>query len=109
MTPKQKPYRIDFAEAIRKHLGAIDGRLHRDIFDTIDEQLRHQPSVETRNRKPMERPTSWGIGMWELRFGPSNELRVYYKIDEKQHIVNIVAIGVKVRNRLVVGGQEVEL
>ena len=109
MTPKQKPYRIDFAASIREHLGAIDGRHHRDIFDTIDEQLRYQPSVKTRNRKPMERPTSWGIGMWELRFGPNNELRVYYKFDEKEHIVSIEAIGIKVRSRLIVGGQEVEL
>jgi hypothetical protein len=46
---------------------------------------------------------------WEIRFGPDNRFRVLYDIDEENHAVQIVAIGEKEGNRLIVGGEEVEL
>jgi hypothetical protein len=36
-------------------------------------------------------------------------LRVFYNIDSEAGTVEIVAIGVKERNRLLIGGEEVEL
>ena len=42
----------------------------------VDEQLKYEPLVETRNRKPME-PNS--LATWELRIG---NLRVYYDVEE---------------------------
>jgi len=74
------------------------------VFDAVDEQLAHQPGIETRNRKPMRpNPTA----PWELRIG---ELRVYYEIaDEPDNVVTIVAVGVKDRNRVLIGGREIEL
>jgi len=60
--------------------------------------------VETKNRKPM-RPNP--LASWELRIG---KLRVYYDIEEEaENVVYIVAIGVKERNRVWIGGEEVEL
>jgi hypothetical protein len=70
----------------------------------VDEQLADQPAVETRNRKPM-RPNP--IAPWELRIG---KLRVYYDIEEQpEKLVTILAIGVTERNRVRIGGEEIEL
>jgi LuxR family maltose regulon positive regulatory protein len=41
------------------------------IRQSIEQQLIHQPGVETRNRKPLQRPASIGAD-WELRCGPNN-------------------------------------
>ena len=72
--------------------------------DTIAGQLTYEPTVVTRNRKPM-RPNP--IAPWELRIG---ELRVYYDIElEPQLIVNIRAIGVKERNQVIISGEIVYL
>jgi mRNA-degrading endonuclease RelE of RelBE toxin-antitoxin system len=47
------------------------------------------------------------IASWELRVG---DLRVYYEVDdEPEPIVFINAIGIKRRNRVWIGGEEVEL
>ena len=44
---------------------------------------------------------------WELRIG---DLRVYYEVkDDPERIVVVKAIGVKERNRVLIGGEEVEL
>ena len=43
----------------------------------------------------------------DVRIG---ELRVYYEIaDEPDNVVTIVAVGVKDRNRVLIGGREIEL
>jgi len=74
------------------------------VFDGVDEQLEHEPGVETRNRKPM-RPNP--LAPWELRI---EELRVYYEIEEQpEQVVTIVAVGVKDRNRVLIGGKEIRL
>jgi len=46
---------------------------------------------------------------WEIRFGPGNRFRVLYDIDEEPRVVRIMAIGEKQRERLFVGGEEVQL
>jgi mRNA-degrading endonuclease RelE of RelBE toxin-antitoxin system len=47
------------------------------------------------------------LAPWELRIG---ELRVYYEIAEDPgRVVTIVAVGVKDRNRVLIGGKEIEL
>lgn len=73
-------------------------------MDTVDKQLTRQPIVETKNRKPM-RPNP--LASWELRIG---KLRVYYDLEEEpEKVVYIIAIGVKDRNRVWIGGEEVDL
>jgi len=68
--------------------------------------LIHEPDVVTRNRKPVRAPAAFQAE-WELRFGPNNRFRVFYQIDHASREVRIVAIGVKERNRLFVGGEEI--
>jgi len=47
------------------------------------------------------------LASWELRIG---KLRVYYDIEEEsEKVVYIIAIGVKERNRVCIGGEEVDL
>ncbi len=93
---------------VRAHLRAIERRHHSLIRETIEEQLRFEPDTETRNRKPLQWPSESGAA-WELRFGPTNRFRVFYAIDHERREVRILAIGVKERNRLIVGGEEIEL
>lgn len=42
-------------------------------------------------------------------FRPDNRFRVFYEIDHESRKVHILALGVKDRSRLLIGGQEVEL
>jgi mRNA-degrading endonuclease RelE of RelBE toxin-antitoxin system len=97
-------YLIEYSPEVEGHLRGLTARQRATVFDAIDQQLTHQPSVETRNRKPM-RPNP--VAPWELRIG---NLRVYYDIEEEpDRRVTIMAIGVKDRNRVRIGGEEVEL
>jgi hypothetical protein len=60
--------------------------------------------VETRNRKPM-RPNP--LAGWELRRG---NLRAYYDVEEgTARAVSIRAVGVKLRNVVHIGGEEIQL
>ena len=84
---------------------AIDREHHPIIRQAIDDQLSYTPDKQTRNRKPLEAPAPFAA-TWELRFGSNNRFRVFYEIDEKQKAVNILAIGTKDRNRLLIAGEE---
>ena len=74
----------------------------------MEDRLSHEPDVETHNRKPLVRPVSFDAD-WELRFGPKNRFRVFYTIDHNASEVHILAVGVKLRDRLTIDGKEVEL
>ncbi len=44
---------------------------------------------------------------WEFRIG---DIRVYYEIaEEPETVVTILAVGVKDRNRVLIGGKEIQL
>jgi mRNA-degrading endonuclease RelE of RelBE toxin-antitoxin system len=62
-------------------------------------------TASTRNRKRLETPAPFDA-TWELRFGTDNRFRVLYEIDDVKKAVNILAIGIKDRNRLLIGGEE---
>jgi len=96
------PYRIEYSPEAVDHLRGLAVRDQRAVVDAVDEQLAHQPLVETRNRKPM-RPNP--IAPWELRIG---RLRVYYEVEsEPDSVVTVLAVGVKERNIVRIGGEEV--
>jgi hypothetical protein len=78
------------------------------IHAAIHEQLVFEPETETRNRKPLQQPVTLGA-TFELRFGPDNRFRVLYTVEHEHRKVRLLAIGVKDRNQLVIGGEEVEL
>ncbi len=97
-------YDLDFAPETLDHLDAIERKYHRFIEQAIDEQLSYTPDRKTRNRKPLEQPAFGAT--WELRFGPNNRFRVFYRVLWAEQVVWIAAIGVKEGNRLFVGGEE---
>src|SRR5262249_46946067 len=97
------PYRIIYAEEVRDHLRSLTARQRTMVLDGIAEQLTHEPTTETRNRKEML-PNS--LASWELRMG---DLRVYYDVTEDPQTVTVVAIGIKERNRVLIGGRERQL
>jgi mRNA-degrading endonuclease RelE of RelBE toxin-antitoxin system len=101
-------YKLVYAPQVKQHLKAIEPKYFPLIRTKIETQLRLEPTVETRNRKPLKQQADFE-GEWELRFGPENRFRVFYAIDIENHEVDILAIGVKKGNRLFIGGEEVEL
>jgi mRNA-degrading endonuclease RelE of RelBE toxin-antitoxin system len=97
-------YAIVFSPVTILHLRMITARQRRLVFDAVQERLSYQPGVETRNRKPM-RPNP--LAPWELRV---EECRVYYDVvDEPEPVVTVLAVGIKVRARVIIGGEEVRL
>ena len=99
-------YSLVYAPEVRAHVDAIDRRFHRQLRETIQEQLSFAPQQETRNRKPLERsPGPYGA-TWELRFGPENRFRVFYEVVAETRQVWILAIGIKDRARLFIAGKE---
>jgi mRNA-degrading endonuclease RelE of RelBE toxin-antitoxin system len=107
MTPEQR-FELVYAPQVKKHLKAIERRYYGLIRREIEARLQFEPDVETRNRKPLKRPVVFEAE-WEIRFGPNNRFRVFYEVGREQGAVYILAIGVKERNRLFIGGEEVEL
>jgi hypothetical protein len=105
---RNPPFAIVYDAEIRRHLRAVESQYHSLIRSRIEEQLSFDPEVETRNRKPLRQPAPFEA-TWELRLGPSNRFRVLYGVDHSQRQVQIQAIGVKMGNRLLVGGKEIEI
>jgi mRNA-degrading endonuclease RelE of RelBE toxin-antitoxin system len=105
---KKPPCVLIYNPEVSRHLAAIEAKYHSLIRTTIEEQLKLEPERVTRNRKPLRRPIELGP-RWELRLGPDNRFRVFYRVDVEQGQVRILAIGVKERNRLYIAGEEVEL
>jgi mRNA-degrading endonuclease RelE of RelBE toxin-antitoxin system len=104
---KRAPFTLIFAPEALEHLDAIDRKHHALLRRVIREQLAFTPAEETRNRKPLDEPAPFDAG-WELRCGPDNRFRVFYDVDADSPTVSILAIGVKDRSRLMIGGEEYE-
>jgi mRNA-degrading endonuclease RelE of RelBE toxin-antitoxin system len=98
------PYRIEYSPEAEAHLRFLTARQRATVLDSVDEQLLHEPTVETRNRKPM-RPNP--LAPRELRIG---KLRVYYDVEEEPGaVVHIRAVGIKERNQVRIGKEVIEL
>src|SRR5205809_6743438 len=108
MMTRRQPYVLTYARGVTKHLKSIDAKYDSLVRAKIEEQLLFEPNVETKNRKPLRQPAPFGAE-WEIRFGPDNRFRVLYDIDEEARVVQIMAIGEKEKERLLIGGAEVEL
>ena len=107
MTPRRR-FELEYAPLTQVHLQAIEPKHYSLIRKTIEEQLPFEPDVETKNRKPLKRPAGFGAH-WELRLGPDNRFRVFYRIDYELLQVTILAIGEKRGERLMIGGEVVRL
>src|SRR5262245_10590498 len=104
----KKTFTIRYAKQVFEDIRAVEKQHHSLIKEAIETALTFEPDVETINRKPLIRPTSIGSS-WELRCGPDNRFRIFYTIDFDHFQVNILAIGMKVRNVLYIGGKEFKL
>jgi mRNA-degrading endonuclease RelE of RelBE toxin-antitoxin system len=96
-------YTIQFSPEALEHLAGLTANQRSTVRSAIEKNLKHEPSKQTRNRKLLRRNE---LAAWELRVG---DLRVLYDVDEPTHVVDIRAVGVKDGNRLLIGGEEVDL
>lgn len=96
-------YAIEYSPEAVSHLRGLTARQRRTVVDKVERQLTQEPLVPTRNRKPMRANP---LAPWELRVA---SLRVYYEASERRRTVWIRAVGVKHRDRVVIGGEEIEL
>jgi len=101
-------FRLVYDRNVLDHLRAIERKHHRAIRDAIETKLSHEPMTESRNRKPLSRPSALGDA-WELRCGPDNRFRVFYRADTSACEVRILAVGEKKGSRLYLGSKEFEL
>lgn len=100
---RRPPYRIEYSPPAGDHLTALTARQRTTVLDQVDSLLLHEPTVVTRNRKRLQ-PNP--LAPFELRIGA---LRVYYEVDEDRRIVEVRAVGIKVRDRVFIGGEEIKL
>src|SRR5262249_23992260 len=99
-------YDIRFTDEVGEHLDALTAGQNKAVFEAIEKQLLHEPTRKTRNRKPMDPAKRTYIAPWELRAG---NLRVYYGVEEDpKPTVVILAVGIKVRERVRIAGKDVE-
>lgn len=97
-------YTIEYSPETLVHLRGLTARQRATVLGTVEIQLAQEPTVETRNRKPM-RPNP--LAPWELRIGA---LRVYYDVEESpDRRVLIRAVGLEERNRVRIGRKEFEI
>jgi len=101
---KNVPYGIEYSPEAVDHLAALTARKSATVLDVVGRQLRHEPTRATRNRKVLRANP---VAPWEPRIG---ERRVYYEVrEEPERAVVVKAVGVKERDRVRIGGEEVEL
>jgi mRNA-degrading endonuclease RelE of RelBE toxin-antitoxin system len=96
-------YNIEYTENALRDLEWLRKAEQVIVLAAIDEQLRHEPTVETRNRKQL-RPNP--IAEWELRVGV---FRVLYDVDEVVRIVEVQRVGRKPGSQYSFRGEEAEL
>lgn len=94
-------YQIDLTPEAAEDLESMRKFDARRVVAAIESQLRHEPALETRNRKRL-RPNT--LAEWELRV---DVFRVFY--DVRDEAVRIIAVGVKQGNELFIHGERYEL
>ncbi|MEN6449736.1 MAG: type II toxin-antitoxin system RelE/ParE family toxin [Thermoguttaceae bacterium] len=85
-------FRIGYAEGVADDLSGIRPYERQRLLDQIDQQLEHEPTRETRNRKPLRGlvpPWEHIEPVWELRAG---DYRVFYDVNEASRQVIVRAV-----------------
>ncbi len=106
--PGDLQFEIIVDDTVALHFAALERKDRVAVLDAIEQQLRYDAIVMTRNRKPLRIPNSLNAS-WELRCGANNRYRVFYDVDLEERLVVVLAVGRKAGNRLVVGNEEFEL
>jgi mRNA-degrading endonuclease RelE of RelBE toxin-antitoxin system len=98
-------FEIAFTRTAAEHMRSYRKYEQKIILDAIDEQLAHEPTTETRNRKRLGEND---LSDWELRV---QDFRVFYDvlIEDERGVVKIKAVGHKEHNVLRIGDREVQL
>jgi mRNA-degrading endonuclease RelE of RelBE toxin-antitoxin system len=95
---------IELSKDASEHLMPFSARERKTLLDAIEEQLTFEPEVPTKKRKEMRQNP---LAAWELKVG---NFRVYYKVfTEPVALVVVAAIGIKERNKIYIGGEEISL
>lgn len=85
-------YQIEYVEGVADDLADLRAYERAHILDGIEEQLKYEPTRQTRNKKilvGLVPPWEHVEPVWELRIG---EYRVFYDVDEETSTVTIRAI-----------------
>jgi mRNA-degrading endonuclease RelE of RelBE toxin-antitoxin system len=97
-------YAIVYSPEALDHLSAMGKTDQVMVTNEVDQQLTHEPKLETRKRKLL-RPNS--LAPWQLRLG---DVRVFYSVqDEPDLTVTVKPIGKKIHNELWIGTERVQL
>lgn len=85
-------YEIRYSPSVADDLGRLTVYWRRTILDSVDQQLSHRPTRETKRRKILHAlvpPFEAEPPIWQLRVG---EYRVFYDVDEIERIVYVRAV-----------------
>jgi mRNA-degrading endonuclease RelE of RelBE toxin-antitoxin system len=85
-------FSIQIVPSALAELKAIKVFYRRQIAQAVQEQLAHQPTVATRNRKLLEDPRpsfACEPPIWELRVG---NYRVFYDVEEQSQTIFVRAV-----------------
>jgi mRNA-degrading endonuclease RelE of RelBE toxin-antitoxin system len=85
-------FTVQIVPSALAELKAVKVFYRRQITQAIDEQLVHQPTVSTKNRKVLEvtqASFAFEPPLWELRVG---DFRVFYDVDEVGQTVYVRAV-----------------
>ena len=99
------PYQIEFAKAVKSHLDVLTAGQRSTVLGAIEKQLTNEPSKETRNRKPLRPNPHCALGV-----ACATDASIL-RSEQKGHtpVVQILAVGIKTRQTLRIGGEEIKL
>ena len=105
---KRMPFTLVYAPVVRLHLNAIDAKYDSLIREKIEETV----ALRARHQDPEQKAgkttgcVSGGVG---IAIRTRQPISPFYQIDRDKREVRIVAVEIKDRDRLLVGGEEVSL
>jgi mRNA-degrading endonuclease RelE of RelBE toxin-antitoxin system len=85
-------FAIHYAEGVAEDIASLRAFDRSRLLDRVEQQLSHQPTLETRNRKllpGLKPPWESMLPVWELRVG---QYRVFYDVDDALQQVTVRAI-----------------
>lgn len=83
---------IEYVEGVADDLAPVRPFYRNQVLDRIEEELTHQPTTVTRNKKilvGLTPPWEHQPPVWELRVG---EYRVFYDVDDHDRRVTVRAV-----------------
>ena len=98
-------YAIEYSPDAITHIRKLPAEQRAAVVTRLEARLRDQPTIPHRNRKLMDPDKKLYVAPWELRLG---DVRVYYAVEEDAKKVVVLGVGIKVREKLFIGGRKVE-